>query len=165
MVPGRAYRLLGSDCPIVVSRDLLHYHMISCLLVLCCLVVSRRSPQPSFDAWGCTSTLLCYLIDWLMYVRVAIWSWVLSVGGWLIDAFLIGPLHGTLYPMTDLYHTRYDWLSCSATTPLLIVTVLGSRYYSYWFLNCFIPRPSYYLRYLGHSIMVSRRYITGRCGL
>ena len=28
--------------------------------------------------------------------------------GALIDAFLIGPLHGTLYPMMDLYYTRYD---------------------------------------------------------
>ena len=31
-----------------------------------------------------------------------------SVGGQLIDVFLIGPLHGTLYPMMDLYYTRYD---------------------------------------------------------
>ena len=36
---------------------------LSRLLVLCCCVMSRHSPRPSFDAWGCTSTLSCYLID------------------------------------------------------------------------------------------------------
>ena len=35
----------------------------SCLLVLYCHVMSHCSPRPSFDAWGCTSMLSCYLID------------------------------------------------------------------------------------------------------
>ena len=52
-----------------------------CLFVSLFADMSRRSPQPSFDAWGCTSTLLCYLIDRLMYACVDAWSWVSSVGG------------------------------------------------------------------------------------
>ena len=56
MVPGRAYCLLGSDCPIVVPRDLSHGHEV----LLTCLVLSRYvSPLATafIDAWSCTSTL------------------------------------------------------------------------------------------------------------
>ena len=41
-------------------------------------------------------------------------------------------LHGTSYPMTDLYYTCYDELS-PFTTPLFpAATVLGSQFFSYW---------------------------------
>ena len=68
-------------------------------------------------------------------------------------------LHGTSYPMMDLYYYLYDWLSSSTTTPLLVATVLGLWHYSYWFNNCFIQRLSYYLQYLGHGVSGSRCYI------
>ena len=56
MVPGCAYCLLGSDCPIVVSWDLSHGQMVLLThLMLSCYV----SPLATafIDAWGCTSTL------------------------------------------------------------------------------------------------------------
>ena len=56
MVPGRAYCLLGLDCPIVVSRDLSHGQMV----LLTRFVLSHYvSPLATafIDVWGCTSTL------------------------------------------------------------------------------------------------------------
>ena len=48
MVPGRAYRLLGSDCPIIVSRDLSHSHAVLLTrLVLSCYV----SPLATAFVW------------------------------------------------------------------------------------------------------------------
>ena len=86
------------------------------------------------DAWGCTSTLL--IVDWL-------------TGCVCVDAMVMGLLcqrvthwhfwfvclHGTLYPMTDLYYTCYDWLLLSTMMPPFPVAVILSLWYhSYWML-------------------------------
>ena len=67
-------------------------------------------------------------------------------------------LHGTSYPMTDLYYYLYDRLSSSTTMPLLITTVLGSQYFGYWSVNCFIRCLSCYLQDLDHGAPGSRCY-------
>ena len=80
MVPGCAYRLLGSDCPIVVSRDLSRGHVV----LLTRLVLSRYvSPLATafIDAWGCTSTLSLVVDRLTGCARVMPWSWVPSIGG------------------------------------------------------------------------------------
>ena len=56
VVPGCAYRLLGLDCPIVVSRDLLCCHMVFAYSSVVCRYVSPLATA-FIDAWGCTSTL------------------------------------------------------------------------------------------------------------
>ena len=165
MVPGRAYWLLGSDCPTVVSRDLLHCHMISayssCWLPLC--LAAHHGLHLMYGV-----VLVCCLLlstDWLD-VRVLCHGHgsPLSEDDSLTHLVIVRS-HGTSYPMTDLYYTAYDWLLLSATTPLLIAVVLGSQYFSYWLANCFIRRLSYYLRYSGPGMADSRCYKLGRCGL
>ena len=56
MVPGCAYRLLGSDCPIVVSRDLLCCHMVFAYSSVVCRYVLPLTTA-FIDVWGCISTL------------------------------------------------------------------------------------------------------------
>ena len=56
MVPGCAHCLLGSDCPIIVSRDLPHGHVLLLTgLVLSCYVSLLTTAF--IDVWGCISTL------------------------------------------------------------------------------------------------------------
>ena len=43
-------------------------------------------------------------------------------------------LHGTVYPMTDLYYTCYDGLLPVTTPPFPAATVLGSQSFSYWMI-------------------------------
>ena len=56
MVPGSAYRLLGSDCPSIVSRDLLHRHMVFAYSSVVRCYVSPLATA-FIDVWGCTSML------------------------------------------------------------------------------------------------------------
>ena len=84
------------------------------------------------DAEGCISMLPCWLIDWLDVCMLMPWSWVPSVGGWLIDAFLIGLPTWYFVSMMDLYYTHYDLLS--PTTPFPVAVVLGSWHYGHWTL-------------------------------
>ena len=130
-----------------------------CLLVLHCHVMSHHSPRPSLMYGVVLVRCLLLLTDWLdVCVLCHDHGSSLSEDDSLMRLVTVC-LHGTLYPMTDLYYYFYDWLSSSAMTPLLVVTVLGSRYYSYWFNNCFIQCLSYYLRYLDHGASGSRCYI------
>ena len=136
-----------------------------CLLVLCCHVMSRRSPRPSLMHGVVLVHCLLLLIDWLnVHVLCHGHGSPLSEDDSLMRLVIVCS-HGTSYPMTDLYDTAYDWLLLSATTPLLIAAVLGSRYFGYWLANCFIQHLSYYLWYSGHSMVDSRCYLLGRCGL
>ena len=43
-------------------------------------------------------------------------------------------LHGTLYPMTDLYYTCYDQLLSVTAPPFPTATVFGTRSFSYWMI-------------------------------
>ena len=91
MVPGHAYCLLGSDCPIVVSRDLLHCHAISAYLSRCLpLCLGARHGLHLMHGVVLVCCLLL-LTDWLD-VRVMPWSWVPSIGEWLIDTSCDSPL-------------------------------------------------------------------------
>ena len=92
------------------------------------LYLSCCSPRPSLMQ-DCTS-MWCLLTDWPT-------DWMDGHGfslwwRWLIDALSLVCLHGTMYPMTDLYYTHYNWLLYSMTPPYLIATVLGLQYYSHW---------------------------------
>ena len=52
-------------------------------------------------------------------------------------------LHGTLYPMTDLYYAPYAYLSHSMTPPTPVVVMLGSWYYGHWtFLFTYTTIPT-----------------------
>ena len=51
-----------------------------------------------------------------------------------LTRLVIVRLHGTVYPMMDLYYTCYDELSPVTMPPFPAATVLGSRFFSYWML-------------------------------
>ena len=135
MALGCAYWVLGSDCPIVMSRDLLHYHMVfaysSCCLPLC--HATRHSLHLMYGVVLVHCLLLW--IDWLN-VRVLCHgheSPLLESDS--LTCLVMVRLHGTLYPMTDLYYTCYDWLSSATAPPFPAATVLGSRFFSYWTIS------------------------------
>ena len=54
------------------------------LLVLCCHIMSRHSPWPSLMHGVVLVCCLLLLTDWVD-VRAMPWSWVFSIGEWLID--------------------------------------------------------------------------------
>ena len=130
-----------------------------CLLILCCHIMSRRLPWPSLMHGVVLVHCLLLLTDWLDVCVLCHDHRSSLLEDDSLMCLVIVCLHGTSYPMTDLYYYLYDWLSSSTTTPPLVATVLGSWHYSYWFNNCFIRCLSYYLRYLDHSASGSRRYI------
>ena len=128
MVPGRAYCLLGSDCPIIVSWDLSHGQMV----LLTCLVLSRYVlplATAFIDVWGCTSTL-SVVVDWLTEcARVIPWSWVSSIRERLIDASC-----DSLLTWYFVSHDRLVLYLLQLAPPFPTATVLGLQSYSYWML-------------------------------
>ena len=121
--------LLGLDCPIVVSQDLSHSHVV---LLTCCIVLYCLATCHSLH-W-CRAVLVCdacWLVDWLDGCCALVMSST-SDGGWLSDALSIVHSYSILYPMMDLYYTHYVHLSCSTTPPTPVAMILGSRYYDRW---------------------------------
>ena len=147
-----AYRLLGSDCPLIVSRDLLHSHMIfaySSRIVMLCLAACH-----GLHLMYGVVLVRCLLLstDWLNMHMLMLWSWVPSLGGWFIDVscdtlltwYFVSHDRLVLYRLwltlvisydttTDSYCTWFMvlWLlACQLfhMMPLLLPTVLGSRY-------------------------------------
>ena len=136
-----------------------------CLFVDCYLIMSCCSPWPLLMHG--VVLVHCCVLDWLTDV-CACWCLVMGPLCWRVTHQCVPwlvRLHGTLYRMTDLYYYLYNWLLSSAMTPLPAATVLGSRYYSHLFNNCFIWCLSYYLCYLDHGASGSRCYTQANVAL
>ena len=136
-----------------------------CLLVVLCFVMSRRSPRPSLMYWGCTSTL-SLVVNWLTgSACVMPWSWVPSIGEWLIDASCDSPLawYFVSHDGLVLYLLRLTLVCYCTTNPSSYCT----RFAVLWLLDVVVHvrHHSYYLLYLGHGTTDSRCYLLGRCGL